>query len=232
MKLDIILPCYNPLPDWADNILDCYARLRSLDPETEFRLVLVNDGSARNVLPAEVEKLRQNISHFEYLNYSQNRGKGYAIRQGAELCRAPYVIFTDIDFPYLEEDLLRMYAHLRSGDDLVFGTRQGNYYEKAPLYRALISKVLKFLIRLLLRTRFTDSQGGLKGFSQAGLSLLKATTIDRYLFDLELLKRASREKGLKMSSIPVSLKPHVVFAPVGLAIIRRELLNFWKILWV
>jgi glycosyltransferase involved in cell wall biosynthesis len=233
MNLDIILPCYNPIPGWAENIVTCHKKLCELAPGCVFRLIIVNDGSFRNVEEQDVAHLRASIPHFEWVSYAENRGKGFAIRQGAALAHSAYVIFTDIDFPYLEEDLLLMFEELKSKQsDLVLGIRLGNYYEKAPLYRVFISKVLKVLIRFLLQTKVNDSQGGLKGFSRKGMAILQATTIDRYLFDLELLKKASHESGLKISSVPVTLKPHVVFAPIGLNILRREFVNFLKILWM
>ncbi len=233
MNLDIILPCYNPIPNWAENIAACYGKLVQLAPDCTFRLIVVNDGSLRNVENKDVALLKSAIPNFEWVSYAENRGKGYAIRQGAALATAEHIVFTDIDFPYLEEDLLSMCEELKSKkSDLVLGIRTGNYYEKAPLYRVVISKILKIFIRFLLQTKVSDSQGGLKGFSQKGLAILKSTTIDRYLFDLELLKKASHEPGLEISSIPVTLKPHVVFAPIGLGILRREFINFLKILWM
>lgn len=195
------------------------------------RVILVNDGSVRNVSPADFEKLAQHLPAFHLINNDQNRGKGYAIRCGAAIADAPYVVFTDIDFPYLETDMVEVVHKLTLDQvDIVVGVRAGNYYQNAPIWRVFISKMLKLMIRNLLRVNITDSQGGLKGFSQKGLDLLKATQIDRYLFDLELIKLATRRKDVKMQPVVVNLKPHVVFAPVGLAILRREFGNFMKVL--
>ncbi|AEE53184.1 glycosyltransferase family 2 protein [Haliscomenobacter hydrossis] len=231
MKIDIILPCYNPIPGWSDNILSAYQHLQNLAPQFQLRIILVNDGSSRNVSPADFDKLTQQLPRFQCISYEQNRGKGYAIRQGAALADAPYVVFTDIDFPYLDEDLLAVINKLSAEQvDIVIGVRAGNYYTKVPIWRVFISKVLKLMIRTLLRVNITDSQGGLKGFSQKGLDVLKSTQIDRYLFDLELIKLASRRSDLNMQPVVVNLKPHVVFAPVGLAILRREFRNFLKVL--
>lgn len=233
MKVDIILPCYNPIPGWSDNILSSYQHLQTLAPELELRIILVNDGSTRNVSEQDFDKLAAALPHFHPIQYTQNRGKGYAIRCGAAVADAPLVLFTDIDFPYLEEDVLTMVQQLQhTHADIMVGVRAGNYYQNAPLWRVFISKMLKLMIRTLLRVKITDSQGGLKGFSQKGLAVLKSTQIDRYLFDLELIKLASHRKDIDLQPLVVNLKPHVVFAPVGMRILRREFSNFLKVLFM
>jgi glycosyltransferase involved in cell wall biosynthesis len=231
MKIDIILPCFNPIPGWSDNIISSYLHLQGIAPQLNIRIILVNDGSFRNVEHSDFEKLAQGLPDFQLISYDQNKGKGYAIRQGAAVADAPYVLFTDIDFPYQEEDVITVVDRLSAEQvDIVVGVRAGNYYQNAPLWRVFISKILKLMIRTLLRVKITDSQGGLKGFSQNGLAVLKSTKIDRYLFDLELIKLASRRKDLTIQPVVVNLKPQVVFAPVGLAILRREFGNFIKVL--
>ncbi len=233
MKIDIILPCYNPIPGWSDNIIQSYQHIQELAPQFQIRIILVNDGSVRNVDEQDFEKLDQALPNFHPIQYTPNRGKGYAIRMGAAVANAPCVLFTDIDFPYLEEDLIAMAKQLQEAKtDIVVGVRAGNYYQNVPMWRAFISKMLKLMIRTLLRVKITDSQGGLKGFSQKGLTVLKTTQIDRYLFDLELIKLASQRKDIDLQPMVVNLKPHVVFAPVGLAILRREFGNFLKVLFM
>lgn len=233
MKVDIILPCYNPIPGWSDNIVQSYQRLQALAPDLDLRIILVNDGSMRNVREVDFEKLEQSLPHFQSIQNSQNRGKGYAIRCGAALADAPLVLFTDIDFPYEEVDMVAMVRQLQNDSaDIVVGVRAGNYYQNAPLWRVFISQMLKLMIRSLLRVKITDSQGGLKGFSAKGLEVLKSTQIDRYLFDLELIKLASHRKDINLQPLVVNLKPHVVFAPVGMNILRREFGNFLKVLFM
>ena len=53
--------------------------------------------------------------------------------------------------------------------------------------------------------------------------------VDRFLFDLEFIKKASKSK-LKITTISVELRPNVVFSKVGLKILFKEFGNFLKIL--
>jgi len=233
MDLDIILPCFNPTDTWEQKVRQAYHKIGQLLPEKRIRLILVNDGSTANFHDDALTYLRREIPCLEIVSYPENRGKGYAVRAGAQQAEAPWVLFTDIDFPYEEEDLVAIYRELCKGQaDIVVGTRRKNYYRKAPLHRAAISYILRNMTKVVLGLPISDSQGGLKGFSPKGLEVLKQTEIDRYLFDLELIKRASKDKQLRIVPLEVSLKPGIQFASVGSRILYQEFSNFLKVLRV
>ncbi len=230
-QLDIILPMYNPQPGWEQTVLKACRQICDLDPLLRFRVILVNDGSTQTIPSETISLLEDQLEHFTYLHYAVNKGKGFAVRKGAAVAKADHVIFTDIDFPYREEDLLQVYQKLKTKHaDLVLSVREDDYYQQAPWMRSLISRCLKFVILSLFRIPNSDTQGGLKGFSTLGLQALKETEINRYLFDLELVKRASFNSDLKIEQVKAKLKPEVVFSQVGLNILWKESMNLWRIL--
>jgi glycosyltransferase involved in cell wall biosynthesis len=225
--LDIILPVYNPVAGWTKTIEQASTNLRAMAPELHFRLILVNDGSTVHFDGQAVRYLRDRLPHLRIISYEPNMGKGYAVRRGAEAATAPIVLFTDVDFPYREEDLLAVFEMLKCEKaDLVIATRQEDYYAEAPWSRKWISKILKGLIRYLMRIPTTDTQCGLKDFNPKKLDLLRSTRINRYLFDLELVKRAHQRRDVVLKPHPSRLKPCVVFTPIGFRILRREFRNF------
>lgn len=76
VNLDIIVPCFNPKPDWEKQLINRIDEFqRSLD--TVFiRIILVNDGSSVS-MSTEVESLKNYYQdRFEYHNYEINKGKG------------------------------------------------------------------------------------------------------------------------------------------------------------
>jgi len=228
--LDIILPVFNPVVGWTKTIEQASNNLRAMAPGLRFRLILVNDGSTIQVSRQAVQQLQDRLPHLQVISYQPNMGKGYAVRKGAEASTAPIVLFTDVDFPYREEDLLAVFEMLKHEKaDLVIATRQEDYYAEAPWSRKWISKILKGMIRYLMGIPTTDTQCGLKGFNQKGLNILRSTQINRYLFDLELVKRAHQREDVVLKPHPSRLKPCVVFTPVGWRILRREFRNF---LWL
>lgn len=228
---DLILPCYNPLPGWAGNILVSVARLREALPDAEPHIVLVNDGSLRGIEAPDLDLLRASLPHFTYVSYNDNQGKGYALRQGTAHARHPLCLFTDIDFPYEEASMATLYRILSGPEvDIAAGVRDDGYYASVPPARVFISRSLRFLTRQLLRLPVSDTQCGLKGFNQRGKALFLRSQTKRYLFDLEFLYLAARQQGLRVRAVPVRLKPGVVFSRMSPQILLTEGRSFVKLL--
>ena len=228
---DLILPCYNPLPGWAGNVLASVERLRQALPGVEFHIVLVNDGSLRGVKAGDVEELRASLPHFTYVTYALNQGKGHALRQGAAHAECGICLFTDIDFPYEETSIAALYQALSTGGtDIAAGVRDEGYYASVPTARVVISRSLRFLTRQLLRLPVSDTQCGLKGFNARGRALFLRSQTKRYLFDLEFLYLAARQRGLRVGAVPVRLKPGVVFSRMSPQVLLTESRSFVKLI--
>lgn len=228
-SLDIILPCYQPEPGWAQNIVDEYKRIRTAIPNIEHRLIIVNDGSKKGVQDIDVALLKAKIPQLEYISYVENQGKGYALRQGMAKSEADLTIFTDIDFPYEAESLIQLFETLAQGPDIVIGVRDESYYENVPSGRVRISKAFKFFLKRFFRLPVSDTQCGLKGFNATGREIFMKSTMNRYLFDLEFIFLASRMRAIKLESVPVKLKPGIVFSKMSLRILSQEGRDFLKI---
>ncbi|MBK9190506.1 MAG: hypothetical protein IPM77_02840 [Crocinitomicaceae bacterium] len=85
-------------------------------------------------------------------------------------------------------------------------------------------------MKTFLRLPTDDSQCGIKGFNKKGADVFLDTKIDRFLFDLEFIKLASKRK-LNVQIAEVELKPNIVFSKVSFKILFRESLNFLKVLF-
>jgi len=70
----------------------------------------------------------------------------------------------------------------------------------------------------------------LKVLSQAAKDLLLQTRVNRYLFDLELVK-LSAKNGLKIIEYPVKLKDNVTLSKVSYRVLVTEFLNLFRILF-
>jgi glycosyltransferase involved in cell wall biosynthesis len=200
-----------------------------LHNDVDLKLIVVNDGSKNVVNSDDIKYIQDHISNFEYVNYEINRGKGHALRVGVEKSKADYIIYTDIDFPYLLKSFDDVYKELLKGFDVVVGVRSSEYYKKVPKTRIVISKILKFFIKKSLGIYTTDTQCGLKGFNQKGKSIFLSTRIERYLFDLEFVYLASKDKDIKISSSIVELREGVEFSTLNLRIILSECFNFLRV---
>lgn len=225
--LDIIIPCYNPPVNWEKELCNNFLALKKKLKEIEVNLILINDGSSQKL---NIDLITKTIPPINYINYNENRGKGYALRKGVEISDAENIIFTDIDFPYELESVVNIFNTLQTNIDVALGHRDANYYKKTPFIRMIISKTFRYLLKLFLNLKATDTQCGLKGFNRKGKEEFLKTTIDRFLFDLEFVKRCSQRKDLNIKAVPVTLKDGVIFSQMNFKILAGEFLNFLMVL--
>ena len=225
----MVLPCYNPQHGWEKNVVAAVVSFsKKLNIQVE--LVIVNDGSVRGWTDESVNYISKSKEAFVPVVYSENKGKGYALRKGVEVASHDKIIYTDIDFPYTEESMVAIFKGLLENHDVVLGHRGTNYYINTPWFRKVVSKFLRWTLKTFLRLPTDDSQCGLKGFNKKGASVFLDTRINRFLFDMEFIKLASKRK-LNIVKVDVELKPNVVFSKVHFGILIREAFNFLRVLF-
>ncbi|MDR3678815.1 MAG: glycosyltransferase family 2 protein [Flavipsychrobacter sp.] len=230
MSVSIVLPCYNPPQGWAENIVHQYGVL-SASLQQPLEVIIVYDGISKEVKGTDLVFLHDNIPGVQQISLEHNKGKGHALRTGIAQANGDIIIYTDIDFPYTNESLHKICSALQDNMcDIAVGVKDAVYYEKVPRLRRIISKFLQFFIRLFLSIPITDTQCGLKGFKADIKPVFLATTINRYLFDLEFIRNASKSGRYRISAIPVSLNPGVHFRPMNYKVLLPEIINFIKIL--
>lgn len=228
LSCTIVLPCYNPQEGWEERVVKSYLTL-SQSLEAPIQLVLVNDGSTKGVDDFKIEYIRKNLAFFQYISYDENKGKGAALRAGVQIAQNDLIIYTDIDFPYTTDSILKIYKQLKDGSELAVGIKDENYYANVPIVRRYISRILRSMIGLFFNLPVTDTQCGLKGFSGEVKQIFLNTEISRYLFDLEFI-RAVHKKGFSVKSVPVKLNENVVFRRMNYKILLPELVNFMSII--
>ena len=228
-SLDIILPAYNPLPGWEEIVIGRFQSLVKALPDVKIRLFIVNDGSLRLDEKHSAGLLREVIPDLQWISYTENRGKGYALRQGVKKSTADFVVYTDIDWPYTEESMIGVVRTLTADADAVIGKRDENYYTHLPPARRRISRMLRSFNARLLRLKVDDTQAGLKGFRNHVKDIFLSTTIDRYLFDLEFIYLISAKKEIKVIGYPIALRPGITFSKMNRQILFQEARNFLKI---
>lgn len=229
LKLDIVLPCYNPNDTWPHELIRFNTFIKD---RYDVYYIVVNDGSTNPKLPAQIEFLKQNGISLNYISYEKNKGKGYALRKGVEASSGIFTVYTDIDFPFTDQSTSGVIRALAEGqDDIVTGHRDSLYYEKnMSAFRRWLSKMFRSFIRNILHMAVSDTQCGLKGFNTKGRAKFLSTKINRYLFDFEFLYLASKDPSLKIRPVQVQLKDNVVFSKMRFKIILQESLNLLSVL--
>jgi glycosyltransferase involved in cell wall biosynthesis len=200
-------------------------------PAYTFRYIVVNDGSTKTIAEDEIQLLQSSIPGLQWLSYPVNRGKGYALRHGIRQTNSDIVVYTDIDLPYTTMSMVKcILAVADEGHDLSIAVRNTSYYARLPFGRRILSKGLRNMNKLILRLKTADTQGGLKVFSQKAKRHFLATTIDRYLFDLEFVYLCSRDPEINVEPVPSDMRDTIEFSKVPLSVIRREGWNFLRLM--
>jgi Glycosyltransferases involved in cell wall biogenesis len=226
IDLDIIQPCYNPFHDWEKSVWMHFESILKLLSDVNVNLIIVNDGSQRNITDEAVTFLRERISNFQFISYEQNRGKGYALRQGLAASRGSLQICTDIDFPYELIHIKQIYELLKGDADIVCGVRTNQYYDALSLERLIASKMSHVLNKMFLRLPFSDTQSGLKGFNHKGRKIMLSTSIERYLVDTEFLAIAVKAERMNIVSCNIFLRDNITLSKMGARIFITEFRNF------
>jgi len=227
--IDLILPCFNPPPDFPDVICEYFRNLKRHFSDRTLNLYVVNDGSIVNFTEIEIKKLLSGIESVQIISYPVNKGKGYALRKGVAETMSPLVVYTDYDFPFGIETMINLVEVLDKGADIVLISRDREYYKVLPPLRRFYSKSSRLLNQYILGLEYPEAQGGLKGFNSNGKDIFMKTTIDEFLFDTEFIFRALKEKHISIVSIQGNTRKGIRPNRIPLRVLRKEILNFFKI---
>jgi dolichyl-phosphate beta-glucosyltransferase len=176
--------------------------------EEPYEVLFVNDGSTDKTL----EKLNLiGEENYKTISYEENRGKGYALRQGVKHAQGDYIFFTDADLAYGLGVIPRALEIFRqTGCDIVIGSRakdEVGYQSYTPL-RKIMSHTFRFIVRNYLHIFYSDTQCGLKGFrKETAQKLFSQCQIDRFGIDFELLYLAARQ-GFHVQEMGVRVINH------------------------
>jgi dolichol-phosphate mannosyltransferase len=172
--------------------------------DSTFEIILVCDGENDNTY-LKVKNL--SLPRVSAYSYPINRGKGYAIRFGASLAKGEYLIFLDADLDLDPHAVLPLLNLLHQHElDLVIGSKiHKDSIVNYPLFRRILSRTYRLLIKALFNLNITDTQTGLKVCKASSYRLIeKDLQTDGFAFDLELIVAFYRE-NLKISEGPVIL---------------------------
>jgi glycosyltransferase involved in cell wall biosynthesis len=227
-KLNIIIPLYNPHAGWENQFVDHLLELKKELKETEFTVILVNDGSTTRL--NNIEEISNRFKYLKYYSYAVNRGKGYAIRYGVNISEADFYIYTDLDFPFGYQVFFQTYQLLKSSKtNIVIGTRDNSYFKMLPLERKIYSFLLKELNYLATGFKIKDTQAGLKGLDNTARKVFAGTVTNTFLFELEFLKKCLKQ-GLTYKLINIRCRPGLSFTNFRVRVLLMETLSFFKIL--
>jgi glycosyltransferase involved in cell wall biosynthesis len=201
--LEIVVPVYNEESVLASSVRRLHDHAAHVLPDLDV-LITIADNASTDATPLLASELAAALPRVEVLTLSE-KGRGRALRAAWMASTADVVAYMDVD---LSTDITLLPALVRpllsGGAELVIGSRlaPGAQVDRS-LKRALISRAYNRLLRLALRTPFSDAQCGFKAARrELLLPVLERVKNQNWFFDTELLYLAQRD-GLRVRELPV-----------------------------
>lgn len=198
--ISVIIPVYNEI-ERLKNLYVVYHYLKK--KKFSYELIVVDDGSSpRNA--NYLKKINKDIP-FKIIRYSENMGKGYAIKQGVLNSKGDFIFFTDIDLSVPIKEIEK-FIKLADKNPIIVGSRK----KKGSKIILRQSKIREFMgegftkmSQLILGIPVSDFTCGFKCFQKkAGKEIFKRASINRWGFDSEIMLIGSR-LGYSILEMPV-----------------------------
>ncbi len=210
--ISLCIPMYNEskiVIDTAKTLLSDLYEISDILSE-DFEIIFADDGSTDGAGKLLSDYISENsITNIRVVGYSQNQGKGRAIREAVLSSRGDYVIYTDCDLAYGTEPIVTAVRAL-SEADAVIGSRNltSDGYEGYTFVRKLASKTYISVLGVAAGFSYSDSQCGFKAFrGDAARKIFALCETNRFAFDFEVLMIAQK-MGLNIAEIPVKIINH------------------------
>jgi dolichyl-phosphate beta-glucosyltransferase len=212
IDLSVIIPSYN-VEHTIYTVIKNISKLLE-DANVSYEIISVNDGSNDETLTA-LQKLEGKFN-LSYISYSENKGKGYAIRTGILRSRGKFVLYTDGDLDISTNFILKYLKYLESYDIAIASKKHPESKVDVIQPRTLLSNLFNFSVRTLTNLSIKDTQVGFKiGQGDIIRKIFNNMVINGSSFDVEFLLIATLLK-LKIIELPIemSIKQHFILKDI------------------
>lgn len=181
-----LIPAYEP----GDELPPLAAALKAAG----LFVVVVDDGSGARF----DEVFRACEASADVIRYSQNGGKGHALKVGyrriLETAVAPYAVVTlDADGQHSVADAERTLAAAEAHPgELVLGSRK--FDGRVPLRSRFGNGVTRLVFRLMTGVRVRDTQTGLRAFGSGQMDYMLKIAGERYEYEMNVLLSCARDR--------------------------------------
>ena len=205
ISLSLVFPLFNQ----ESNLPKLFVALEDYIRKQNYfalEVVFVDDGSTDNTYELVFGFVEKHKEYSKFISYEENKGRGYALRQGMLEVNGDWRLVLDPDLSASLEEIEKLIPFINKGCQMIIGSRyiQGSHVETPPsLLRGILGRSFIFLSNLILGLNVSDVSCGFKCFSKASAQLiLPKTKIDRWAHDAENLYLAKKYK-VKVCEVPL-----------------------------
>lgn len=202
--LSVIMPAYKEEKTIIQDLCGLESILRQI--RFPYEIICVVDGSPDRTLA----KARQTASStIKILTYSQNMGKGYAVRHGMGHAKGDYIAIIDAGMEIDPNGISMLLEHMEwyNADIIVGSKRHPASQVKYPVFRKIISRLYQLFVWVFSGLSVSDTQVGLKLYRKKVIkAVLPRLLVKGYAFDLEVLAVAHHLGFTRIYEAPIKLK--------------------------
>lgn len=210
MYLSWIIPCYNEEKRIKRTLheVDAYLRSRNFPGGYE---IIVSNSASKDRTKDIVQGLMSSIPNLKIINL-ENKGKGYAVKQGMLMAKGDIRLFSDADNSTAPEYFDAMRPLFDRGYDIVISSRDpkdapgASRDIKEQRYRELLGTLGNLVIQIFGVWGVWDTQNGFKALTaKAAGRIFLQSKMYGFSFDIELLALA-KKFGYRIGIIPIRWK--------------------------
>ena len=182
-EIGIVMPAYEP----DEKAIDIIEELVQLH---EGPIIIVNDGSKANYIFNKLATIPQVI----VLHHAVNQGKGRALKTAFhyvlnELPSLKAIVTIDADGQHLPKDIMKIVHFLAAKDtSFILGVRDFSQ-KNIPFRSKFGNELTKVMYRLMIGSRVSDTQTGLRGIPTDFLPTLLSIAGERYEYEMNTLTK-------------------------------------------
>ncbi|MBB77564.1 MAG: glycosyltransferase [Crocinitomicaceae bacterium] len=196
----ILIPTYNN----ENTLCDVVDRVINILPD--YTLIIVNDGSTDSTF----EKLSSYGTKIDLISYTQNKGKGYALKLGfkrALILGFDNVITIDSDNQHFPEDIpLLLSESKKHPGKLIIGNRDMNQ-KGIPGKSSFGNKFSNFWFKLETWVSLSDTQSGFRLYPLKPINNMRFFS-KKFEFEIEVIVRLAW-KNVGFRSVPVRVNYNI-----------------------
>lgn len=199
--LSIIVPSYNEAIKIKNSIKKIKTYVEKLKLNVE--IIVIDDGSTD-----DTKKILNKINGIIILKNQKNKGKGYSVKRGILKAKGDYALFLDADLSLPIENLGKFLKFIPEYDIVIASRKKhdSTLSKDQSDFRKLAGKIYSKFVKLMIISKFDDTQCGFKLFNiKKTKKLFVKQTIFRFSFDVEILYLANKSK-LKIKELGIELK--------------------------
>ncbi|AET37914.1 dolichyl-phosphate beta-glucosyltransferase Ecym_2162 [Eremothecium cymbalariae DBVPG len=215
IELSVVVPSYNETGRISVMLTEAVEYLEESFPD-KWEILIVDDGSQDDTseycLKLAKQKFKLKPDQLKVVKFSENRGKGGAVRHGMLHIRGKYGLFADADgaskFSDVEKLLDAMKETGNKNGSIAIGSRSHMLNTDAVVKRSFIRNIMMYGLHMLVYIfgirSIGDTQCGFKLFDRNAVrQIFPYLHTEGWIFDVEILILALR-KNIVIHEIPIS----------------------------